>query len=311
MSDSAKPKNTAKRGLDVLSTSQTAQRLTVPKRQRGDAQPRIRTRQGPYVVDQTKLGALQARAMKEGGAFYSPWDDGSPRTYWPIHGKGKQACIKPVLVVLNSGEDEATIGGSAIELHVRCRICEPCLKAKSAWWKLRSMAEIVSAPRTWFITLTWRPEDRLHADYTADRALRNAGVRSPSPQDLFRARLKALGPAVTLWLQRCRKGLRTEGESAVAFRYILVWEEHVDGFPHAHLLIHEKAGQTLTKRRLQREWKSGFSRLKLVDISPEDIHRSAAYVCKYISKSMLSRVRASRFYGQQANIRAQAHNKTL
>ena len=282
----------------MLSTSQTA-RLT-------GAAPRLRTRVGPYRVDQTRLGALQARALTEGGALYSPWDDSCPRTFWPVAGRGRDRCIRPVVVVLHSGEDEATQGGSALELHVRCRICEPCLKAKSAYWKLRAMAEIGQSQRTWFVTLTWVTADLLRADYAAAIALRKAGVRHPSKKEIFAARLKVLGPPVTKWLQRIRKGLRREGEQSVAFRYLLVWEEHDSdetaperrGMPHAHLLIHEQQGQTITKRRIQREWGAGFSTARLVDeTDPEDIHRGAAYVCKYIAKSMLSRVRASRQYG--------------
>lgn len=278
-------KKSAKRGLDVLSTSQTAR-------------CRLVARKGPYLVDQTRLGALQARALAEGGLVYSPWGDHHRRVAWLIAGKGRDHCTAPPVIVLNSGEDEATPTGSAIELHVRCRKCEACLKAKSAFWKLRAMQEIGKADRTWFITLTWQPEDRVRADYAADLALRKAGISRPTPDQVFKARLKALAPVVTLWLQRIRKGLRTEGEVSVSFRYLLVWEEHKDGFPHAHVLLHEEAGQTVTKRRVQREWKSGFSSCRLVvSQSPDDIHKSAAYVCKYIAKSMLSRVRSSLRYG--------------
>ena len=310
------PKGPAQRGLDVLSTSQTVFGLT-----KAPAAPRLVSRKGPYLVDQTTLGALQGRALREGGALYSPWDDDCPRTFWPIHGRGRDRCIKPVIVVLNNGENECLPGGSAIELHVRCRICEPCLKARSAWWKLRSMAEILSAPRTWFVTLTWRPETKLRAEYAADRALLNAGVRSPSPQDLFRARLKVLGPDVSRWFQRLRKGRARapkwwnearDGKwsrwEPARFRYLLVWEEHNSDetsdeyrhWPHAHLLIHEIAGHTLVKRRISGEWWAGFDSTRLVEqVSPEAIHRDAAYVCKYLSKSMLSRVRSSTEYGRK------------
>ena len=308
MSDSAKPKITAERGLDVLSTSQTAG-LTLAKARKGgrSGTVRLKTRQGRYRVDQTQLGALQGRAAREGGVTYSPWADSHQRMAWLVCGKGRDQCIQPREVVLQSGEDEATPFGSALELHVRCRICEPCLKAKAAWWKLRAMAEIGASERTWFITLTWRPEDRLKADYSADRALRQAGIRTPTPKQLFVARAGYLGPIVSKWLQRIRKGLRTEGEVSVSFRYLLVWEEHADGFPHAHLLLHEKRGQTVTKRRVQREWQSGFSNCRLVVThSPDDIHKSAAYVCKYLTKSMLARVRASTRYGRAAGVEARS-----
>ena len=270
----------------MLSTGQTG-RVT-------RSSPRLRTRKGPYLVDQTKLGAIQARADASGGLVYSPWGDQHGRAAWLVNGKGKQACTSPVLVVLNSGEGEATPHGSAIELHTRCRKCEACRKAKTAFWKLRAMAEIGRSARTWFVTLTWRPEDRIRAEYAMEEP-------NATGEERFRALLKAVSPAVNLWLQRMRKGLRTEGETSVSFRYLLVWEAHTDGFPHAHLLIHEQEGQVLTKRRIQREWKSGFSNCRLVaSADPDDLHKSAAYTCKYIAKTMLVRVRASFSYGASA-----------
>lgn len=278
-STSAKP-SSAKRGLDVLSTSQT-DRLT-------RAAPRLRTRKGPYLVDQTKLGAIQAQALASGGITYSPWDDRHGRVAWLVAGKGRDHCVKPVVIVLNSGESEATAVGSAVELHVRCRKCEPCQRARRAYWKIRAIAEVAYAPRTWFLTLTWNPASALRCDYQ----LQNPAATG---QELFAERAKILGREVTKYLQRVRKGLRTEGESRVAFRYLMAWEPHDSektaeerrGFPHCHLLIHETAGHTVTKRRLQREWQSGISDCKLVDTAdPESIHRNAAYVCKYITKRM-------------------------
>ena len=74
----AKP-TSAKRGLDVLSTGQTGGFA--------EAAPRLRTRKGPYLVDQTRLGALQARALAQGGISYSPWEDQHRRTAWLIAGR--------------------------------------------------------------------------------------------------------------------------------------------------------------------------------------------------------------------------------
>lgn len=274
----------------MLSTSQTALRF------------RLKTRKGRFVVDQTTLGALQARALVEGGTVYSPWGDVHRRAVWPVCGRGRDRCIKPVLIVMNSGEDEATPVGSAIEIHVRCRRCEPCLKAKSAFWKLRAMHETGQSTRTWFVTLTWSDAALLRALYAVDAS----GL---DKSQLFAARLKYLAPQVTKWLQRIRKGLRTCGETQVSFRYLLVWEEHDSedtaenrrGMPHAHLLIHEQ-GQTISKRRVEREWKEGFAKARLVEgVNPAEIHKAAAYVCKYIAKSMLSRVRASAGYGLRSS----------
>ena len=272
-------KPSAKRGLDVLSTSQT-DRVDL-------AAPRLRSRKGPFLVDQTKLGALQAQALSQGGITYSPWEDQHKRAAWIVSGKGRDACTQPVCIVLSSGENEATVHGSTIELHARCRKCEACMKAKRAYWKIRAMTEIGQAPRTWFVTLTWRPEERLRCEYS---------IKEPSADndELFRQRVLALWPEVTRYLQRLRKGC--------PLRYLMSWEEHKDGFPHAHLLIHETAGNTITRRKLSAEWKAGFSKNRLVEnADPDSIHKSAAYVCKYITKAMRGRVPASFHYGFQKN----------
>ena len=288
----AKPSSSAQRGLDVLSTSETGG-FTF-----GD--PLSPVRPGPFRVDNIKLGALQARALAEGGLIYSPSGDSrSRRVAWMVCGKGRDQCTSPVEVLLIGGERTAPPMGLCIELHTRCRKCEACRKAKAAYWKLRAMAEIGRASRTWFVTLTWAPENRVRAEY----AMRNPNA---SGEERVRELRRVLGPEVTRWRQRLRKGLRTGGEDPVSFRYHQVWEEHQDGFPHVHLLLHEKPGQTVTKRRIQREWRGGFSNCRLVEsMLPEHIHRDAAYVCKYIAKAMVGyRVPASLHYGEPQGSRS-------
>ena len=199
---------------------------------------------------------------------------------------------------LMTHESSTTPVGPRLFLKVRCRACEPCRKARASYWKLGAIAEILSSSRTWFVTGTVRPEERLRVIYAADLALAQAGVTNPTEKEVFSARVKALSPHVTRFLKRVRKGRRTEDEAALPFRYLLVWEAHTDGFPHAHLLLHEQ-GKPITKRRIEREWRLGFSKPKLVISVPEDIHKAAAYVCKYISKTMLCRVRASQNYGRR------------
>ena len=74
MSDLAKLKS-AQRGLDVLSTSQTA-RLT-------DAAPRLRSRKGPYLVDQTKAWS---RRFKEPGVIIA-FACATPKVYLRYQGE--------------------------------------------------------------------------------------------------------------------------------------------------------------------------------------------------------------------------------
>jgi hypothetical protein len=155
---------------------------------------------------------------------------------------------------------------------------------------MHAIREIAKAPRTWFVTLTVRPEERLRVIYAADLRLAKAGITDKVPKVVFAEQLKVLSPSVTNYLKRLRKATNCR------FRYLLVWEEHADGFPHAHLLIHERVG-ALTKRELEAQWRLGFSKPKLVGGEDLDPHKAAANTCKYISKSMLCRVRASLHYG--------------
>ena len=293
----AKPE-TAQRGLDVLSTPDTVQVSALPK---GFFGP---DRYGPFRVDKTRLGALQARALVDGAAV----TDHGP--VWDVSGKGKWGCSDPLDIALLSAEASPTPVGSSIRLLVRCRKCDSCKRARAAYWKFRAIAEIeATLGRTWFLTLTWRPSSRVRVTYAADLRLRQAGVKEPTPEQLFEARLKTMGPEVTRYLKRIRKGGHDPGdrehppsfEETVSFRYLLVWEAHTDGFPHAHLLIHERLAGQLLKRRIQRHWWEGFTNCQLVggDGEVADLHASkaAGYTCKYIAKEMPVRIRASHGYG--------------
>lgn len=247
-------------------------------------------RNQPFRTDDLRLGALQARALAEGGTR-----KGRHGAEWNVAGKGKMRCISPRAIHLLVHEGLNTPVGPALYLEARCRICEPCLKARASYWKLAAIREIERAQRTWFVTLTVRPEERLRVIYAADLRLAKAGVEDRCPKEVFRAQLKVLSPHVTRFLKRLRK------QSLARFRYLLVWEHHKDGFPHAHLLIHERSG-SLTKRLVQDQWKLGFSNCKLVGAAEGGFHKAAAYTCKYISKSMLARVRASILYGGEETL---------
>lgn len=91
----------------------------------------------------------------------------------------------------------------------------------------------------------------------------------------------------TLFFKRLRK------VTGAKIRYLLVAEQHKDGWPHYHALLHEK-GVAVTKRQLEHEWRLGFTQFKLV---PLDDPHVAGYVTKYIAKQALARIRASLRYG--------------
>jgi len=65
-----------------------------------------------------------------------------------------------------------------------------------------------------------------------------------------------------------------------------------------HVLVHEALGK-VTKRELEASWRSGFSHWRLVPVGDT---RAAAYVTKYLTKSALTRVRASQRYGRPDGI---------
>lgn len=170
-----------------------------------------------------------------------------------------------------------------MDLDVRCRQCSKCRKSKARLWQWRAQHECALWSRTWFGTLTLAPGERYRflarskkfADATGDAE--------------FLAVHAEASKAITLWLKRLRKNCQCK------FRYLLVTEAHKSGDPHFHLLIHEVEGK-LTERQLRLTWEHGYSMFKLVGV--DEGSPTSKYICKYLSKSLLARVRASVRYGE-------------
>ena len=182
-------------------------------------------------------------------------------------------------------------GTMLVEMWVPCRRCRVCLKRRSARWAARAHVELAAAPRTWFATFTLSPEARVRFQYRRDLKLLSHGVRpgSLSDDEKFRELASEVGSELTKYFKRVRK------ESGAPLRYLLVSEAHKDGFPHFHALIHEtSAFNPVRHELLTRQWPWGFTRFKLC---PSD-SKVAYYVCKYLAKSALTRVRASLGYGK-------------
>lgn len=193
----------------------------------------------------------------------------------------------PVRVGLGIEKDTVAVAYA----KARCRRCQPCLYHRRRLWTARAMAECAVAPRTWFGTLTFRPEERISILYRAQLRYERSALESWSKlgeSEQHASLVREASPRVTRWLKRVRK------ESRASFRYLLVSEAHKDGMPHFHLLLHEK-DTSVTKRCLDGNWRDGFSQFRLVDVGSP---LGARYVCKYLSKSALTRVRASQRYGQ-------------
>lgn len=180
-----------------------------------------------------------------------------------------------------------------VTLHTKCRRCESCLKLRGAEWRYRIKGELATASRTWFGTLTLNPQEHARALAAVRLDLSKQGVdfEALPAEEQFLLRHKQIGKEITLFIKRIRK-------AGAPFRYLVVCEVHdggggADGLPHYHLLIHEKSIMSpMRKRMLQSQWRLGFSAFKLVDDPSQ-----ATYLAKYLSKSLLARVRASQRYG--------------
>lgn len=176
-----------------------------------------------------------------------------------------------------------------LTMDVKCRQCPTCLRHRAAHWRMRAQGEILAAPRTWFGTLTLSSEAHNRMSMQAHARLSKGGTAllELSPIEQFREEHSEISKEITKWLKRVRF------ESNSKLRYCLVAEAHKSGLPHYHILIHEGIGSSsVYERTLRKQWHHGFSKFNLVHDK-----RAAAYVCKYLSKSSLARVRASIDYG--------------
>lgn len=183
-----------------------------------------------------------------------------------------------------------------LEVHMRCRQCISCLKARSGHWSARARVETERSRRTWFGTLTLTPEAQHHYLSIARREAQAQAedLDAGTPGEIFAARVAAIGPEIGLFLKRIRKN------SQAQIRYLCVAEEHKSGDPHFHMLIHEYGDTPVLQSVLIAAWKLGFSHFKLVASTDT---RVVYYVTKYLAKSINARVRASLGYGAEGTER--------
>ena len=178
-----------------------------------------------------------------------------------------------------------------IELWVRCRKCPACLRARSAHWRMRVVAELSASPgRSWFGTITLSPHHHSMMLFRARARLRARGTiwEGLSEAEQYAERLRETGRELTLWMKRVRK------ESNATLRYCLVAEQHKSGLPHYHIVVHEVDGP-VTHRTLSNQWALGFTKFNVV--AHGDEAKTARYVAKYLTKAASCRIRASAFYG--------------
>lgn len=223
---------------------------------------------------------------------------------WPVHGK----CLAPVEVTYWSRYSVSTKRKEplSVVMTTKCRKCTWCLMTRRHHWADLACREVITAPRTWFITLTMRPEEHYRL-LTSTRAA-VADYDSLPPDKRFRELLRSIRPCMrgglpppsygrelTLFIKRIRKN------SGTNLRYLAVAEKHtgggmLDGFPHFHMLLHE-VEVPIRKSVIKAAWHLGHSDVKLCEGT-----RGAVYLCKYLAKDASTRVRASFKYGKRIGL---------
>lgn len=240
---------------------------------------------------------LAVRALAGGARHRVASDDATFLCHleWDIAGD----CQKPVTVEVYGrpsvhGQKYVVIGTKGptvmgITMQTQCRNCPNCLKRRAAHWRLRALTEWRQAPRTWLVTLTFRPEVHIQAVSQCRLNMARQGIdydALPSDEDRFRQLNIVTGHHVTTYLKRLRK----EG---ARLRYMAVAEAHKSGLTHYHMLMHEvTADKPLLHAAITKQWVAGFINAKLVHDQ-----LGATYAAKYLAKTKLARVRASVGYG--------------
>lgn len=195
----------------------------------------------------------------------------SPTTFHVPH---KPYCDEPVPLTLSQRAGKTS--GVYVEMFGPCRKCEKCLLFRRLKWRDRITVENRSAPRSWFVTLTFSPihlAGIIAKAYTLDLPIEAATERVAYTH-------------VQGYLDRLRK-------SCGSFRYVAIPEYgEENGRLHYHLIIHEKVFGSVLHRQLNQKWRSHVS-ASLV----KDARGSGTYLSKYLTKSF-SRVRASAQYGK-------------
>lgn len=240
---------------------------------------------GRKVLDWLRFCEIATTALADGATLRPPVID------WDTSNN----CENPPVIFLDSFQPTDAISPvvqtngefKTIHMHVMCRKCDTCLRARSRFWTARAIYEVDHAPRTWFATFTVNPYWRWK--FETEIMLEQVGC---DPWDFAHHQSK-----ISKELTKYFKKIRRKGYQ---FRYLLVTEAHADGYPHFHALIHEVYGASpLRKRLLEENWGKGFTSFKLVGNDQiETSTKASRYVCKYLQKDTRARVRASQGYGR-------------
>lgn len=237
--------------------------------------------------------------------------------YSATHGKG----VRPLIV-----------RGTA-----RCRKCKRCMAHRAYNWRQRSIAEFQRWPVTCFGTLTLRPEEHYRFDAMLETGTDKrpaVRLRDLSAAETFGYRVSIIGEEITAWIKRLRKGDRKHKRPGL--RYLIVAEQHDSDStsdemrhrPHFHVMLHETKASSLffgspirglidghdgewVRKQYQpkkgvwqpgvflrddafvrAQWTLGHTKFQFAEGE-----KAAWYVCKYLTKTLDCRVRASQSYG--------------
>lgn len=194
-----------------------------------------------------------------------------------------------------------------MERDVPCRKCANCLDRRGYHWRMRAKLEATLAARTWMATLTLDPAVLSRSLDICRDSMRKQGLdydALPYPD-----RFAQLDRLFYKEFQKRMKLLRKNTE--VPLRYLAVTEAHKSGVPHWHVLLHEMDpdrplrydADLLGRQRItvgqRRKWVKIRDPFWIAGFQDFDLKEpwEATYVCKYLSKSLEARVRASKRYG--------------
>lgn len=251
-----------------------------------------KTRRKPGLADHSDLSASIYDALAEGKAT-----QGSRLGEWDVN--YARDCLAPITMKRSSSR-----GALFATYAVRCRKCEPCLRAKMHFWAYAAIRNIgeewtKEGSRTWFGTFTLSPQAQeitLQIAVDAFMASHHSGevpewLNEPSCDYRFELHRNVLLREMQLYWKRQRK-------AGLQFKYLLAFERHKSGLPHIHALIHEK-GTPIRLHQLQERWQLGFTKFILLGGKAaakrgvKNPERAGYYVCKYLQKHSQSRQLAS------------------
>lgn len=189
-------------------------------------------------------------------------------------------CDKPVRVYRVADACQKTKEHSkAVVMFVPCRKCLKCGKVKASLWVDRAKKELALwAGRTWSVTLTF---SQVHLGIVRKKAQTFNGTPA---QRMERAGFYEV--------QKYFKKLRKAADLDLRYLAVAEYGEN-NGRLHYHVFIHEVQGKVF-KKTLEKRWAS-IVHARLVANSV----KQAEYLCKYVTKTPGSRIRASRFYGNK------------